>query len=70
MSKETVPASSPRSLIDCFGGLSDPRMDRTRSHKLIDILLIGFCATLAGAEGCNDMEWFGQSKEAWFRTFL
>lgn len=70
MSKEPVPASSPQSLIDCFGGLSDPRMDRTRCHKLIDIVLIGFCATLAGAEGFNDMEWFGKSKEAWFRTFL
>ncbi len=70
MSKEPVPVSSPRSLIDCFGGLSDPRMDRTRCHKLIDIVLIGFCATLAGAEGFNDMEWFGKSKEAWFRTFL
>jgi len=70
MSKKPTPASSPLSLIDCFGDLSDPRMERTRSHKLIDIMVIGFCATLAGGEGFNDMEWFGKSKEEWFRTFL
>ncbi len=70
MSKKPLPASSPLSIIDCFGSLSDPRMERTRSHKLIDIVIIGFCATLAGGEGFNDMEWFGKSKEAWFRTFL
>ena len=70
----TQPASltsaTPASLSDCFGSLPDPRIERTRSHKLIDIVTIGFCATLAGGEGFNDMEEFGRSKEAWFRTFL
>lgn len=69
MSKQTPP-SCTRGLVDCFGSLPDPRMDRTRSHKLVDIVAIGFCATLAGGEGFNDMEWFGRSKETWLRTFL
>ena len=64
--QENVPAS----LIDCFGVLPDPRIDRTRCHRLIDILVIGFCSTLAGGEGFNDMELFGKAKEEWFRTFL
>lgn len=70
MSKKPTSAFSPPSLIDCFGDLSDPRMERTRSHKLMDIVVIGFCAILAGGEGFNDMECFGKSKEEWFRTFL
>lgn len=63
-------ANVPPSLIDCFGDLPDPRVERTKFHRLIDIVVIGFCATLAGGEGFNDMEEFGKSKESWFRTFL
>ena len=62
--------SSPISLVECFVSLPDPRVERTRAHKLIDIMVIGFCATLAGGEGFNDMEFFGRQKEAWLRTFL
>jgi predicted transposase YbfD/YdcC len=64
------PPGGPASLLDCFGELPDPRVDRTREHLLIDVVAIGFCAILAGGEGFNDMEEFGRSKEAWFRTFL
>jgi predicted transposase YbfD/YdcC len=56
--------------MDCFGELPDPRINRTREHLLIDVVVIGFCTLLAGGEGFNDMEEFGRSKEAWFRTFL
>ncbi|MEI7902868.1 MAG: ISAs1 family transposase [bacterium] len=62
--------NAPASLLECFGVLPDPRIDRTRCHRLIDILVIGFCSTLAGGEGFNDMELFGKAKEEWFRTFL
>jgi len=60
----------PTHLIDCFRDLPDPRIERTRHHRLIDVMVIGFCATLAGGEGFNDMEMFGTEKEAWFRSFL
>lgn len=72
MSTHPSPAheGATASLVDCFRVLPDPRVDRTRSHLLIDVVVIGFCATLAGGEGFNDMEEFGKAKEAWFRTFL
>ena len=35
--------------------MPDPRLERTRCHKLIDILVIGFCATLAGGEGFSSL---------------
>jgi len=56
--------------MDCFGDLPDPRVNRTREHRLIDVVVIGFCTILAGGEGFNDMEEFGKAKESWFRTFL
>lgn len=53
-----------------FGHLSDPRVERTRAHNLLDILTIAICAILAGAEGPTGMETFGRAKEAWLRTIL
>ncbi|PYP82140.1 MAG: hypothetical protein DMF61_27180, partial [Blastocatellia bacterium AA13] len=29
--------------------MRDPRIDRTKRHKLIDILIIAICATICGA---------------------
>ncbi len=60
----------PKSLIECFEGLPDPRLDRTRRHKLVDILAIGLCSMLTGGESFTDMEDFGRVREKWFRTFL
>jgi len=61
---------SPLSLVEHFEPLSDPRVDRTKDHALIDVLVIAVCTLLCGGEGFNDMEDFGQAKEEWFRSFL
>ncbi|GAB4503273.1 MAG: ISAs1-like element ISEc26 family transposase [Anaerolineales bacterium] len=53
-----------------FSKVTDPRMDRTKAHKLIDIIAIAICAVICGAEGWTDIEYFGKSKEPWLRTFL
>lgn len=53
-----------------FEDVEDPRSSRNQKHRLVDILTIGFCTILAGGEGFNDMELFGDSKENWLRTFL
>jgi len=58
------------SLIEHFKNLPDPRVDRTKDHELIDILVIAICTLLSGGEGFNDMEDFGQAKHDWFKTFL
>jgi predicted transposase YbfD/YdcC len=58
------------SLVEHFKDLSDPRIDRTKDHALIDVLVIAVCTLLCGGEGFNDMEDFGKAKEEWFRTFL
>jgi predicted transposase YbfD/YdcC len=58
------------SLIEHFETLSDPRVDRTKDHDLIDVLIIAICTLLCGGESFNDMEDFGHAKHDWFKTFL
>ena len=53
-----------------FDSLPDPRIDRCKRHKLLDILVIAICSTICGADSWTEMELFGESKEEWFRTFL
>jgi predicted transposase YbfD/YdcC len=57
-------------LLEHFGHLTDPRIERTKEHKLIDIVLIALCAVIAGADGWSSVETFGHAKEKWLRTFL
>jgi len=58
------------SIVEHFQTLEDPRIDRTKKHLLLDILVIALCALLTGGEGFQDMELFGKSKQAWLQTFL
>jgi predicted transposase YbfD/YdcC len=53
-----------------FSKVNDPRKDRTKDHKLIDIMVIAICAVICGAEGWTDIENFGNSKLPWLKTFL
>ena len=53
-----------------FADLTDPRVNRTRRHKLIDILVIGICTVICGGDDYPAMEEFGKAKEEWFQTFL
>lgn len=53
-----------------FGDLPDPRVIGRCDHKLVEIIILAMCAVLSGAEGWEDIEEFGQSKEAWLRQFL
>ncbi len=53
-----------------FSRVHDPRIERSKEHKLIDIISIAICAVLCGAEGWVDIENFGKSKITWLKTFL
>src|SRR5215471_11141745 len=58
------------SIVEHFRTLEDPRIERTKKHLLLDILVIAVCTLLTGGEGFQDMELFGKSKRAWLQTFL
>ena len=62
--------SKPAGLVDFLEEVPDPRLDRTREHKLIDILVIGVCCLICGGEGFTDMETFGKAQRKWLGGFL
>ena len=63
--------TDPKAAItEYFAELTDPRVERTKRHLLLDILVIALCAVICGAEGWVDLEAYGKAKEAWLRQFL
>lgn len=58
------------SIWEHFAVIPDPRVERTRKHKLGDILAIAVCAVICGAEHWTHIAEFGRANEGWFRTFL
>ena len=57
-------------VMDYFRDLEDPRIERSKQHRLLDIVAIAICAVICGADSWVYVEMFGRSKEEWFRTFL
>lgn len=62
--------SNSISLIEHLKKVPDPRVERGRRHKLMDLLVIALCATLGGADDWVEIVQFGQAKKDWFATFL
>jgi len=63
-------AADPLSLTHHFADLADPRLDRTRAHDLLDIVVVAVCAILGGADSWVAVEVFGNAKLPWFKRFL
>lgn len=57
-------------LMDHFSKLTDPRIDRTKEHKLIDIVTIALCGMICGADNWVAMEMYANSKQEWLEQFL
>ena len=53
-----------------FTSLEDPRIERSRLHLLLDIVVIAICAVICGADSWVDVENFGKAKRKWLQTFL
>jgi predicted transposase YbfD/YdcC len=53
-----------------FENLTDPRMERTKRHSLLEIIILAVCGTLGNANGWADIERYGKTKLSFFRTFL
>ena len=45
-------------------------MERTKRHRLRDIIILAICGVLCGAEGWVEIEEFGKATEAWFTQLL
>lgn len=62
--------SSDIRFIRYFADLPDPRADRTKRHRLDDILVITLCAVISGADSFEEIERFGQARYDWLKRFL
>lgn len=58
------------SIMEHFADLEDPRVDRTKDHLLLNIMVIAVCAVICGADGWVGVEKFGNAKLSWFKKFL
>jgi len=56
------------SIFEYFCQLEDPRVNRTKLHKLIDIVAIAILAVIE--ERTVGRRLFGQSKQEWLEQFL
>jgi DDE_Tnp_1-associated len=63
------PASA--SVLTYFRDLPDPRRQtRNKKHRLIDILVIALCGTIAGCQSAVEIAAYGRAKREWPGTFL
>lgn len=53
-----------------FAELEDPRTGPAIRHLLLDIVAIGLCAVICGADDWVEVQQFGEAKEPWFKRFL
>jgi predicted transposase YbfD/YdcC len=62
-----LPATS---ISEHFATLTDPRVDRSKAHLLVEIVTIALCGVICGADDWVAVETFGREKAAWLGTFL
>jgi len=58
------------SVLTHFASLPEPRVERTRRHELLDLVVIALCAVISGAESWDDVADYGRRKYDWLKTFL
>jgi predicted transposase YbfD/YdcC len=57
-------------IYEFFSDIEDPRVERQKRHKLIDIITITICAVISGVEHWTEIESYGKTKYKWFKKFL
>ena len=55
---------------ECFEDVQDPRVVGRSTHSLHTILFIAVAATIAGADGPEDMAKFARRKREWLKRFV
>lgn len=59
-----------RDLASILTQVEDPRLERTKRHRLRDIIILAICGILCGADGWVEIEAFGKAKETFFTELL
>jgi len=58
------------SLHQAFSRLRDPRIERRKKHKLLDIIILSVLAVLSGAESYDSIELFGKMNLSFLKQIL
>lgn len=58
------------SVIEYLAAVPDPRVERTRAHPLVNILVIALLAILCGADSFTNIEHFGRAKKKFLSRIL
>src|SRR5262245_53279521 len=53
-----------------FTPLQDPRIDRTKRYRLLDLIFIALCAVVSGANDCVGIAKFAKAKRAWLERYV
>ena len=53
-----------------FSELTDPRIERSKRHKLLDIVTIALCGIICGADNWVEIVTWGEAKVGWLGQFL
>lgn len=64
------PMPDPRTFVEMFAALPDPRVHRTRVHSLESILFLCLCAVICGANDPVAIERFGKSRKEFLARFV
>jgi predicted transposase YbfD/YdcC len=59
-----------RLALETFGEVQDPRVDRTKLHPLMNVIVMALCGSLGGAKGWDDVVFFCHHRKAFFAQFL
>jgi len=62
--------AAPQWIVATFRTLPDPRVDRTKRHPLISVVVVALLAVICGCEGWDEMARFAAMKEEWLKTWL
>jgi predicted transposase YbfD/YdcC len=57
-------------IVETFSGLEDPRIERTKRHPLVNVLVMALCGSICGAEGWDELVDFCEARRKWFEGFL
>jgi predicted transposase YbfD/YdcC len=58
------------SIVEHFGGLEDPRVERTKRHSLLAIITIALCEVICGADNWVEIAELGRAHLTWYASFL
>jgi len=62
--------SPTASIIAHFSSIPDPRIERGKKHKLIDIVFMTLCAVISGADGWVAVAEYSKAKAEWLTKLL